>query len=150
MAEDSDEFEEDEEDYDPANVRNFEQNFETITIFRRFLLTLAYSALLHQLPLTTIFCTCPKIMDFSFRTRIIAATLRAQSIIWVRVSALDSLSNYFVLGLKVGAGNFCIKCPSKRFNDLNSCQLHMRDKAHCQYSVEGDLVVEYLDFYDYG
>jgi len=53
------------------------------------------------------------------------------------------------LGMKVGCGNYCIQCSNKRFRDLNSCQLHMRDKAHCKFSVEGDLVVEYLDFYDY-
>jgi pre-60S factor REI1 len=54
------------------------------------------------------------------------------------------------LGLKIGAGNYCIKCPNKRFGDLNACQLHMRDKSHCIFSVEGEQVVEYLDFYDYG
>lgn len=54
------------------------------------------------------------------------------------------------LGEKVGCGNFCIHCQNKRFRDLNSCQLHMRDKAHCMFSVEGEAVVEYLDYYDYG
>ncbi|KAI6221425.1 C2H2-type domain-containing protein [Aphelenchoides fujianensis] len=54
------------------------------------------------------------------------------------------------LGEKVGCGNYCIHCKNKRFRDTPSCQLHMRDKAHCTFSMEGDRVVEYLDFYDYG
>jgi len=54
------------------------------------------------------------------------------------------------LGAKIGCGNYCIQCSNKRFRDQVSCQLHMRDKAHCKFSVEGDLVAEYLDFYDYG
>ncbi|KAI6209342.1 C2H2-type domain-containing protein [Aphelenchoides besseyi] len=54
------------------------------------------------------------------------------------------------LGEKVGCGNYCIQCKNKRFRNVQSCQLHMRDKAHCTFSIEGDRVVEYLDFYDYG
>ncbi|CAD5234658.1 unnamed protein product [Bursaphelenchus xylophilus] len=52
------------------------------------------------------------------------------------------------LGLKVGGGLYCIKC-SKRFSDLHSVQLHMKDKVHLSFSLDDDLV-NYLDFYDYG
>jgi len=54
------------------------------------------------------------------------------------------------LGMKVGSGRYCIRCTVKRFRDLGACQAHMRDKSHCLISLDGDAVVEYLDFYDYG
>lgn len=52
----------------------------------------------------------------------------------------------------MGCGYVCIRCNerSKRFQNLESCQKHMRDKQHCFISLEGDDVLEYLDFYDYG
>ena len=55
------------------------------------------------------------------------------------------------LGMKVGCGNVCISCNkrSKRFRTLDACQKHMRDLAHCRFSIDGDKIVEYLDFYDY-
>ncbi|KAI6184850.1 C2H2-type domain-containing protein [Aphelenchoides bicaudatus] len=101
----------------------------------RFRSLLACSAQKLQLHLTKISCTCPKIMGFFIPDSNYC-------------DDAEGLVQY--LGEKVGCGNFCIKCPNKRFRDLASCQLHMRDKSHCTFSVEGDLVVEYLDFYDYG
>uniref|UniRef100_A0A914EBW7 C2H2-type domain-containing protein n=1 Tax=Acrobeloides nanus TaxID=290746 RepID=A0A914EBW7_9BILA len=55
------------------------------------------------------------------------------------------------LGMKVGCGNICIWCNkrSKKFRSLDACQKHMRDLAHCRFSIDEDKIVEFLDFYDY-
>lgn len=55
------------------------------------------------------------------------------------------------LGAKVGDGKVCLQCNlhSKQFTSISACQLHMRDKGHCQLDYEGDAALEYSDFYDF-
>lgn len=62
----------------------------------------------------------------------------------------EGLLNY--LGMKVGCGGLCTLCNrrSRYFRSVDAVRKHMRDKQHCRFSIEGEEIVEYLDFYDYG
>ena len=62
----------------------------------------------------------------------------------------EGLLNY--LGMKVGCGGLCTLCNrrSRYFRSVDAVRKHMRDKQHCRFSLDGEEIVEYLDFYDYG
>ncbi|XP_053374510.1 cytoplasmic 60S subunit biogenesis factor ZNF622-like isoform X2 [Mercenaria mercenaria] len=65
------------------------------------------------------------------------------------ISDLEGLVTY--LGQKVGLGNVCLWCneKGKRFYTTEAVQKHMIDKGHCKILHEGDVILEYADFYDY-
>ncbi|XP_060581493.1 cytoplasmic 60S subunit biogenesis factor ZNF622-like isoform X2 [Ruditapes philippinarum] len=65
------------------------------------------------------------------------------------ISDLEGLITY--LGQKIGLGNVCLWCneKGKQFNSTLSVQKHMQDKGHCKMLHEGDVLLEYADFYDY-
>jgi len=45
----------------------------------------------------------------------------------------------------------CLWCneKGKSFHSTKSVQQHMVDKGHCKLLHEGDVLLEYTDFYDY-
>ncbi|XP_072298066.1 cytoplasmic 60S subunit biogenesis factor ZNF622 [Eucyclogobius newberryi] len=55
------------------------------------------------------------------------------------------------LGEKVGAGNVCLWCNEKgrSFYSTEAVQKHMTDKSHCKVHTEGDVALEFADFYDF-
>nr|CAG4640863.1 EOG090X06E3 [Eulimnadia texana] len=55
------------------------------------------------------------------------------------------------LGEKVGQGRICLWCGHKgrQFHSTEAVQKHMTDKGHCKMFHEGEVLVEYADFYDY-
>lgn len=61
----------------------------------------------------------------------------------------EGLLNY--LGMKVGCGGVCVYCnkKSKYFRTLDAVRKHMNEKQHCKYTLDGDEILEFLDFYDY-
>ncbi|KAL4222432.1 hypothetical protein ACF0H5_018471 [Mactra antiquata] len=65
------------------------------------------------------------------------------------ISDLEGLITY--LGQKVGIGNVCLWCneKGKSFHTTQAVQKHMLDKGHCKILHDGDVVLEYADFYDY-
>lgn len=65
------------------------------------------------------------------------------------ISDLEGLITY--LGQKVGIGNMCLWCnqKGKQFLSTQAVQKHMVDKGHCKMLHEGDVLLEYADFYDY-
>ncbi|WAQ94148.1 ZN622-like protein [Mya arenaria] len=65
------------------------------------------------------------------------------------LSDLEGLVTY--LGQKVGVGYMCLWCneKGKAFRSVDAAQKHMVDKGHCKLLHEGDVVLEYADFYDY-
>lgn len=65
------------------------------------------------------------------------------------IADLEGLITY--LGEKVGVGHVCLWCneKGKSFHSSKSVQQHMVDKGHCKMLHEGDVVLEYADYYDY-
>ncbi|KAH3721520.1 hypothetical protein DPMN_064449, partial [Dreissena polymorpha] len=65
------------------------------------------------------------------------------------ISDLEGLITY--LGQKVGAGFVCLWCNQRgrSFRSVGAVQKHMLDKGHCKILHDGDVVLEYADFYDY-
>ncbi|EGT35690.1 hypothetical protein CAEBREN_15198 [Caenorhabditis brenneri] len=63
----------------------------------------------------------------------------------------DELGCLNYLGLKVGAGRCCIYCPDTkaRYETVQSCQQHMRDKEHCKLRKDPTSMIELDDFYDF-
>ena len=62
------------------------------------------------------------------------------------------LPNFILFtGEKVGVGHVCLWCneKGKSFYSTKSVQQHMQDKGHCKMLHEGDVILEYTDFYDY-
>ncbi|ELU13958.1 hypothetical protein CAPTEDRAFT_174182 [Capitella teleta] len=55
------------------------------------------------------------------------------------------------LGQKVGEGHICLWCneKGKTFYSTQAVQKHMIDKGHCMMLHDGDVLLEYADFYDY-
>ncbi|KAL3081734.1 hypothetical protein niasHS_011819 [Heterodera schachtii] len=59
------------------------------------------------------------------------------------------------LGFKVGVGLTCVRCQCARFRSLDALRKHMRDSNHCNFRIDsqheqGDVLLEFMDFYDYG
>lgn len=55
------------------------------------------------------------------------------------------------LGEKVFKGFMCLWCndSGRGFHSAEAAQGHMRDKGHCKMLHEGEVLLEYADFYDY-
>ncbi|XP_053105133.1 cytoplasmic 60S subunit biogenesis factor ZNF622 [Hemicordylus capensis] len=55
------------------------------------------------------------------------------------------------LGEKVGVGKICLWCneKGKSFYTTEAVQAHMNDKSHCKLFTEGDVALEFADFYDF-
>ncbi|KAK0420505.1 hypothetical protein QR680_014728 [Steinernema hermaphroditum] len=64
-------------------------------------------------------------------------------------SDVEGLLKY--LGMKVGCGRMCLWCgeKSKTYKTAKDCQRHMLDKQHTRMCHEGELILEYVDFYDF-
>ncbi|XP_063779020.1 cytoplasmic 60S subunit biogenesis factor ZNF622 [Pseudophryne corroboree] len=62
---------------------------------------------------------------------------------------LQGLIRY--LGEKVGVGKICLWCNErgKSFYTTESVQAHMNDKSHCKLFTDGDVALEFADFYDF-
>nr|CAG4638452.1 EOG090X06E3 [Cyclestheria hislopi] len=65
------------------------------------------------------------------------------------ITDMEGLMSY--LGEKVGQGHLCLWCGHKgrQFPSVNAVQKHMVDKGHCKMFHEGEVLLEYADFYDY-
>ena len=61
------------------------------------------------------------------------------------------MTKYNFTGEKVGVGHLCLWCneKGKSFHSTKSVQQHMTDKGHCKMLHEGDVILEYTDYYDY-
>nr|CAG4637013.1 EOG090X06E3 [Ceriodaphnia reticulata]SVE72941.1 EOG090X06E3 [Ceriodaphnia reticulata] len=55
------------------------------------------------------------------------------------------------MGERVGQGHICMWCGhlGRQFPSTVAVQKHMLDKGHCKMFHEGEVLVEYADFYDY-
>ncbi|KAK3546198.1 hypothetical protein QTP70_025224, partial [Hemibagrus guttatus] len=55
------------------------------------------------------------------------------------------------LGEKVGFGKVCLWCneKGKSFYSTEAVQAHMTDKSHCKLYTDGDVALEFADFYDF-
>ncbi|EFX85155.1 putative zinc finger protein [Daphnia pulex] len=55
------------------------------------------------------------------------------------------------LGERVGQGHICTWCGhlGRQFPSTEAVQKHMLDKGHCKLFHEGEVLLEYSDFYDY-
>lgn len=55
------------------------------------------------------------------------------------------------LGERVGQGHICMWCGhlGRQFPSAEAVQKHMLDKGHCKMFHEGEVLLEYSDFYDY-
>lgn len=55
------------------------------------------------------------------------------------------------LGERVGQGKICLWCGhlGRQFASTEACQKHMIDKGHYKMFHEGEVLLEYTDFYDY-
>lgn len=55
------------------------------------------------------------------------------------------------LGVRVGQGHICTWCGhlGRQFPSTEAVQKHMLDKGHCKLFHEGEVLLEYSDFYDY-
>ncbi|XP_078096831.1 cytoplasmic 60S subunit biogenesis factor ZNF622 [Mustelus asterias] len=55
------------------------------------------------------------------------------------------------LGEKVGVGNVCLWCNEKgrSFYSTEAVQAHMVDSSHCKLFTDGDVAIEFADFYDF-
>lgn len=62
---------------------------------------------------------------------------------------LEGLVSY--LGERVGQGHICMWCGhlGRQFPSTAAIQKHMLDKGHCRMFHEGEVLLEYSDFYDY-
>lgn len=62
---------------------------------------------------------------------------------------IEGLITY--LGERVGQGHMCMWCGhlGRQFPSVNAVQKHMLDKGHCRMFHEGEVLLEYSDFYDY-
>nr|SVE78865.1 EOG090X06E3 [Daphnia lumholtzi] len=62
---------------------------------------------------------------------------------------LEAMLTY--LGERVGQGHICMWCGhlGRQFPSTEAVQKHMIDKGHCKMFHEGDVLLEYSDFYDY-
>jgi len=65
------------------------------------------------------------------------------------VTDLEGLLTY--LGLRVGQGHMCLWCGhlGRQFPSTDAVQKHMLDKGHCRMFHEGEVLLEYSDFYDF-
>lgn len=65
------------------------------------------------------------------------------------VTDLETLLEY--LGGRVGQGHMCLWCghQGRQFPSAEAVQKHMLDKGHCRMYHEGEVLLEYSDFYDY-
>lgn len=55
------------------------------------------------------------------------------------------------LGEKVGVGKICLWCNEKGkfFYFIEVVQVYMNDKSYCKFFIDGDVVLEFVDFYDF-
>lgn len=55
------------------------------------------------------------------------------------------------MGERVGQGHICMWCGhlGRQFPSTEAVQKHMIDKGHCKMFHEGEVLLEYSDFYDY-
>lgn len=55
------------------------------------------------------------------------------------------------VGERVGQGHICLWCGhlGRQFASTEAVQKHMLDKGHCKMFHEGEVLLEYSDFYDY-
>ena len=62
---------------------------------------------------------------------------------------MEGLVTY--LGERVGQGHMCMWCGhlGRQFPSTDAVQKHMLDKGHCKMFHEGEVLLEYSDFYDY-
>jgi len=62
---------------------------------------------------------------------------------------IEGLVTY--LGKRVGQGHMCMWCGhlGRQFPSPEAVQKHMLDKGHCRMFHEGEVLLEYSDFYDY-
>lgn len=62
---------------------------------------------------------------------------------------MEGLITY--LGERVGQGHLCMWCGhlGRQFPSADAVQKHMLDKGHCKMFHEGEVLLEYSDFYDY-
>nr|SVE75129.1 EOG090X06E3 [Daphnia dolichocephala] len=62
---------------------------------------------------------------------------------------MEGLVTY--LGERVGQGHICTWCGhlGRQFASTEAVQKHMLDKGHCKLFHEGEVLLEYSDFYDY-
>lgn len=65
------------------------------------------------------------------------------------VTDIEALLGY--LGERVGQGHMCLWCGhlGRQFPSAEAVQKHMLDKGHCRMYHEGEVLLEYCDFYDY-
>lgn len=65
------------------------------------------------------------------------------------VTDVEALMTY--LGERVGQGHMCTWCGhlGRHFSTVAAVQKHMLDKGHCRMFHEGEVLLEYSDFYDY-
>ena len=62
---------------------------------------------------------------------------------------IEGLMSY--IGERVGQGHICLWCGhlGRQFPSTEAVQKHMVDKGHCKMFHEGEVLLEYSDFYDY-
>ena len=65
------------------------------------------------------------------------------------VSDLEGLLTY--IGERIGQGHICLWCGhlGRQFPSTEAVQKHMVDKGHCKMYHEGEVLLEYSDYYDY-
>jgi pre-60S factor REI1 len=65
------------------------------------------------------------------------------------VSDLEGLLAY--IGERIGQGHICLWCGhlGRQFPSTEAVQKHMVDKGHCKMYHEGEVLLEYSDYYDY-
>nr|CAG4641698.1 EOG090X06E3 [Eurycercus lamellatus] len=62
---------------------------------------------------------------------------------------IEGLVTY--VGERIGQGHICLWCGhlGRQFPSTEAVQKHMLDKGHCKMFHEGEVLLEYSDFYDY-
>lgn len=65
------------------------------------------------------------------------------------VTDVEGLMTY--IGQRVGQGRICLWCGhlGRQFPSTEAVQKHMVDKGHCKMFHEGEVLLEYSDYYDY-
>nr|CAG4650156.1 EOG090X06E3 [Sida crystallina] len=65
------------------------------------------------------------------------------------VSDVEGLLTY--VGERIGQGHICLWCGhlGRQFPSTEAVQKHMIDKGHCKMFHEGEVLLEYSDFYDF-